>query len=54
MDVPEPDQSPFTAVTAHTSKLTRVSFSRILRFLRIPEVSLIPFLDVLELVLNEY
>lgn len=25
MDVPEPDQSPFTAVTAHTSKLTRVS-----------------------------
>ncbi|KAJ5731851.1 hypothetical protein N7493_003332 [Penicillium malachiteum] len=23
MDVPEPDQSPFTAVTAHTSKLTR-------------------------------
>jgi hypothetical protein len=25
MDVPEPDQSPFTAMTAHTSKLTRVS-----------------------------
>jgi hypothetical protein len=25
MDVPEPDQSPFTAVSAHTSKLTRVS-----------------------------
>lgn len=26
MDVPEPDQSPFTAVTAQTSKLTRVGF----------------------------
>ena len=26
MDVPEPDQSPFTAVSTHTSKLTRVSF----------------------------
>lgn len=25
MDVPEPDQSPFTAMSAHTSKLTRVS-----------------------------
>lgn len=25
MDVPEPDQTPFTAVTAQTSKLTRVS-----------------------------
>lgn len=25
MDVPEPDQSPFTAVSAHTSRLTRVS-----------------------------
>jgi hypothetical protein len=23
MDVPEPDQSPFTAMSAHTSKLTR-------------------------------
>jgi hypothetical protein len=31
MDVPEPDQSPFTAVTAHTSKLTRVSFDCRLR-----------------------
>ena len=27
MDVPEPEQTPFTAVTAHTSRLTRVSFS---------------------------
>lgn len=24
MDVPEPEQSPFTAVTAHTSKISRV------------------------------
>jgi hypothetical protein len=31
MDVPEPDQSPFTAVTAHTSKLTRVSLDCRLR-----------------------
>lgn len=27
MDVPEPDQTPFNAVQAQTSKLARVSFS---------------------------
>ena len=30
MDVPEPEQTPFTAVTAQTSKLARVSFSMLI------------------------
>lgn len=32
MDVPEPEQTPFTAVTAQTSKLARVSHVFSLRF----------------------
>jgi hypothetical protein len=27
MDVPEPEQTPFTALTQHTSRLNRVSLS---------------------------
>ena len=35
MDVPEPEQSPFTAVSVHTSKITRVSAPQAEKSLRI-------------------
>lgn len=37
MDVPEPDQSPFTVVSTHTSKLTRVSAFLVRRGPRPPQ-----------------
>lgn len=41
MDVPEPEQSPFTAVATHTSKITRVSLLRGSAILR-PGCQMVP------------